>query len=589
MPSLPSTSGARLALATTLLALLGLCLAAFALRSARPRADFAFTGGGELRSLDPHAVTGVPEGRVMRLLYEGLVGRNPATLAAEPGVAESWKSSPDGKTLTFTLRADARWSNGDPLTAHDFEWSFRRILEPSTACEYASSLWVIEGAHEFTTGQRADGSSCERDWSKVGIKARDNRTLELRLAQPTPHFFALLSLHVFVPVHRVSLEALMAEHPQTWATRWTRPGALVSNGPFRLSERRIGEVLRFERNEQYWDARNVAMRTVDVLSVESWTSALNLYLAGELDWVDGAIPTSLVPELLGREDFEPRPYLGVYFYRVNVTRAPLDRREVRAALATSLQRKELCQLVLKAGQQPALSFVPPLTGDYRPPKTFGESPEYARKLLEDAGLAGAKATGKLRPLELHFNTSEVHRDIAEVAAEQWRKALDLDVRLRNQEWKSFLDAQGKLDYDLSRSSWIADYADPSSFLEIWTTGHENNRTGWSNRQYDDLIAAARVERDPARRRDLYGNAERILMHELPCIPVYHYVSQNLVDPRVGGFGQNALNEQSPKYWYWRSDAELAEMRAKSTRAARKVESHGPAAGLYSPARAGAAP
>jgi ABC-type oligopeptide transport system substrate-binding subunit len=361
-----------------MLALLGLCLAAFALRSARPRADFAFTGGGELRSLDPHAVTGVPEGRVMRLLYEGLVGRNPATLAAEPGVAESWKSSPDGKTLTFTLRADARWSNGDPLTAHDFEWSFRRILEPSTACEYASSLWVIEGAHEFTTGQRADGSSCERDWSKVGIKARDDRTLELRLAQPTPHFFALLSLHVFVPVHRASLEALMAEHPQTWATRWTRPGVLVSNGPFRLSERRIGEVLRFERNEQYWDARNVAMRTVDVLSVESWTSALNLYLAGELDWVDGAIPTSLVPELLGREDFEPRPYLGV---------RARDEPAAQRALSARTQGRPATRAELRAAAHRRLSPTEDLW------RESGVRSQVARR----RGAGGRKGDGKAAP------------------------------------------------------------------------------------------------------------------------------------------------------------------------------------------------
>ncbi|MBM3987219.1 MAG: peptide ABC transporter substrate-binding protein [Planctomycetes bacterium] len=585
MLSMPSTSGARLALSTALLGVLGACVVAFALRSGRPRADFAFTGGGEIRSLDPHGVTGVPEGRVIALLYEGLVARNPHTLATEPGAAESWNVSPDGRTYTFTLRADARWSNGDPLLAADFEWSFRRMLEPATACEYASSLWLIEGAREFTTGLAADGTPRERDWSRVGIVAVQERTLQIRLERPTPHFWPLLSSHVFAPVHRASLEALRERHPRDWATHWTRPGTLVTNGPFRLVERRVGEVLRFERNEQYWDARNVALRTVDVLSVESWSSALNLYLAGELDWVDGAIPSSLVPELLGREDFDPRPYLGVYFYRVNVTRAPLERREVRAALATALRRKEICELVLKAGQQPAFSFLPPQAGDYRSPKTFGESSDYAQKLLVDAGLTDAEGKCDLRELELHFNTSEVHRDIAEVAAEQWRAALGLKVRLRNQEWKSFLDAQGKLDYDLSRSSWIADYADPSSFLDIWTTGHENNRTGWSNRQYDELVAAARSERDAARRRELYANAERILMHELPCIPIYHYVSQNLVDPRVGGFGQNALNEQSPKYWYWRSDEELASVRAQSMRRCEPVESHGPSAGLYPPSRA----
>ena len=580
MPVPHASSGARLLSAAVLLALLGAGLAALALRSSSPRADFAFTGGGEVRSLDPHAVTGVPEGRIVRLLYEGLVTRNSKTLAPEPAAAKSWALSPDGRTYTFTLRDDARWSNGDPVVAEDFRFSFLRLLDPQTASEYASALWLVEGAREYTTGLDAKGVELQRDPARVAIRSTAERTLEIRLETPAAHFLQVLAGPNFVPVHRASLDAVRAAHPSNWATRWTRPENLVTNGPFRLIERRIQERLRFERNERYWGARDVALRTVDVLSIESWSSALNLYLAGELDWVDGAIPTSLVPELVGREDFQNRPYYAVYFYRVNVTRPPLDSRDFRAALATSLQRAEICDVVLKAGQKPAFSFAPLGIGSYVPPKAFGESPEYARKMLEACGFDAKDKARRPRPLELHFNTSEVHRDIAEVAADQWRKTLGLDVRLRNQEWKSFLDAQSRLEYDLSRSSWIADYADPSTFFEIWTTGHENNRTGWSNKYYDDLIASARRERDVARRLEFYKRAEQILMHELPCIPIYHYTTQNLVDPRVGGFASNELNEQDPRRWFWRDDEELSRARSQRELEGRRVESHGPRAGLH---------
>ncbi|NUP97889.1 MAG: peptide ABC transporter substrate-binding protein [Planctomycetaceae bacterium] len=575
-----ASSGARLLSAAVLLTLCGVGLVALALRSATPRADFAFTGGGEVRSLDPHAVTGVPEGRVVRLMYEGLVARNPRTLQPEPAAAASWTVTPDGRTYTFTLRADARWSNGDPVVAEDFRFSFLRLLDPATASEYASALWIVEGAREYTTGVDASGAAVVRDPARVAIRSLAERTLEIRLELPAVHFLQLLAGPNFVPVHRTSLEAVRAAYPEAWASRWTRPENLVTNGPFRLIERRIQDRLRFERNEHYWGARDVALRTVDVLAIERWSSALNLYLAGELDWVDGAIPTSLVPELAGREDFLNRPYYAVYFYRVNVTRPPFDTREFRTALATSLQRTPICDTVLKAGQKPAFSLVPLGIGGYLPPKVFGESPEYGRKMLEAAGFDAQDKAKKPRPLELHFNTSEVHRDIAEVVADQWRKTLGLDVRLRNQEWKSFLDAQSKLDYDLSRSSWIADYGDPLSFLEIWTTGHENNRTGWSNANYDDLIGAARRERDVARRLELFKRAEQLLLYELPCIPIYHYTTQNLVDPRVGGFASNQLNEQDPRRWFWRDDKELSQARAGRELEGRHVESHGPRAGLH---------
>jgi len=452
------------------------------------------------------------------------------------------------------LREDEHWSNGDDLTAEDFEWSFRRLLEPETAAPNASQLWYVVGARSFTTGSDERGQPVAHDWSTVGIKALDAHTLEMRLVQPLAFFLDVLAFYPLVPVHRRSIEALRELHPQTWTTEWTRPENLVTNGPFRLGERRLNDRIRLTKNERYWDAEHVAFRTIDALAVESWTTALNLYLTGEVDWVDGSIPPSAVPHLIGRADFAPAPYLGLYFYRINTTKPPLNDARVRRALALALDRRDLCDNVLKAGQTRALNFVPwGAVGSYTSPPGPSEDGTAARALLAQCGF-NAK-TKPFPTLELHYNTSEMHRDIAEVIAAQWKDVLGIDVRLVNQEWKVFLDSQATLDYDVSRSSWIADYQDPSTFLEIWTTGNENNKTGWSDAQFDRSIAQARAEREPAKRNSFYAAAEARLLSQMPAIPIYSYVSQNLVSPRLGGFYPNALNEQFPRAWFWKQPGE----------------------------------
>lgn len=549
---------------------------AFAQRARRTRADFVFTGGGEVRALDPHAATGIPEGRAIRALFEGLVIRDPQTLAPAPGCAASWTISDDGRLYTFSLREDARWSNGERVTAHDFVWSWTRLLAPQTGAEYAAQLWGVAGAREFASG--AAGAE------ELGLRALDDSTLEVRLVEPNPRLLDVLCFYAFVPLHRASFEAVRERFPATWATQWTRPEHLVSNGAFRLSERRINERIRFEKSTHYWNADAVALRTIDMLSIESWSSALNLYLTGELDWVDGAIPSNLVTHLTPREDFRATPYLGIYFYRINTTRPPLDDARVRRALSRAIQRAEITNKVLKAGQAPANSFTPwGRIGAYRAPPAAPPTPAGAQSELQAAGFSTPKRKLRAFPtLELHFNTSETHRAIAEVVAHHWKRTLDIDVRLRNQEWKAFLDAQSNLRYDVSRSSWIADYADPGNFLEIWTSDNPNNRTGWKNARYDGLIAQAAREVNEARRFALYAEAERLLLEEAPCIPIYSYVSQNLVDPRLGGFDDNELNEPSLARLYWRDDAELEAARSTSAMRKKRVISHGPSQGLRSP-------
>ncbi len=576
MPSSAPALRLRRFVAAVLAALVVALIVALALRARRTRADFVFTAGGEVKSLDPHAATGVPEGRVLRALFEGLVVRDPVTLEPAPGCAESWTVSADFKTYTFTLRDAARWSNGERVSAQDFVWSWTRLLAPQTGAEYAAQLWCVEGAREFSQGLAGPEA--------LGLTALDERTLEVRLSEPQPRLLEVLCFYAFAPLHRASYEAVRQRYPATWPTQWTRPEHLVTNGPFALRERRINERVRLERSPHYWDADGVALRTVDMLSIESWSSALNLYLTGEVDWVDGAIPTNLVPRLAKREDFRATPYLGVYFYRLNTTRPPLDDPRVRRALSRAVQRAEITAKVLKAGQSPALSFTPwGAIGDYKAPSLIQVTEAGAQAEFQAANYSTPKRNAREFPaIEIHFNTSETHRAIAEVVAHHWKQTLGVKARLRNQEWKAFLDAQSRLEYDVSRSSWIADYADPGNFLEIWTSDNPNNRTGWKNARYDALIASARRERDPARRWPLYAQAEKLLLDESPCIPIYSYVSQNLVDPGLGGFDDNALNEPSLAKLYWRDPLELDAARKQGAAGKQRVASHGPRAGLRSP-------
>ena len=552
-------------------------LVSLARRARLERADFVLDNGSEVSTLDPAAVSGQADGRVAMALFEGLTVKDPATLEPLPGVAERWELASDGLTWTFHLRA-ARWSNGDALGASDFLWSWRRLLEPETAAPYAYLLYCVRGAEAFAHAAPAER---EERWRAVGLSAPDERTLVVELARPTAHFLALTSFHPLFPVHRRSLEFFQARFPERWASEWTKPGHLVSNGPFKLRERRVNDRLRLVKNPEYWDADAVAFQTIDVLALEHIGTGLNLYLAGDVDWID-RVPAALVPRLRLREDFQPAPYLATYFYRFNVTRAPYDDARVRRALALAVDRRALCEKVVQKGEPPCWSLTPPGLAGYARPEmrhaavddgtgnnsTGDDDAAYAAALAADRAearallaAAGFSSAHPFPPLELSFNTSETNRDIAEVIAADWKGALGIEVVLANQERKSQLDAQQHLRYDVSRSSWIGDYADPENFLAVFRGGGENNRTGWGNARYDALLDSAADERDPARRLGLLAEAETLLLAELPILPLYAYVSQNLVNPRLGGFHANVQDEHPPKFWHWKSDAELAAERA----------------------------
>ena len=548
-------------------------------------ADLVFNNGTEVSTLDPARVTGVPEGRIIKALFEGLVVKHPRTLEPLPGMASSWEVSEDGLVYTFHLREDARWTNGDPVTADDFLYSWERFLHPQTAAGYAYQLWYVVGAEAFTKEVDEDGNP-KNAFDTVGIRALDPTTLQVTLKSPTPFFMDLMAFYPMFPVNRRNIEEAKERWPDDWEIQWLQPENLVTNGPYTVEYRRVNDRIRLRKNPDYWDADNVALETIDALAIEQATTSLNMYLTGEAHFIP-SVPTTIIKKLLPREDFNPAPYLGTYFYRVNVTKPPFDDPRVRKALALTIDREAICEKITKAGQKPASGLVPPGMLGYTGASFGSVNIAEAKELLAEAGFG---PEGREFPtIEIHYNTLEAHRDIAEVVAESWRRNLGIQTKLANQEWKVYLDTQSNLEYDVSRSAWIGDYPDPNTFLDMFVTGGENNKTGWGNDEYDLLVARAAIEFDPAERMELLRRAEDILMDELPILPIYFYVTQNLVDPRLGGFYDNVQDEHFPKFFYWMDDEQLAAKRAGQPEAWERIDSSGPSDGLYAPAYTGPVP
>lgn len=488
--------------------------------------------GAEIQDLDGQIVTGIPEHTVLMALMEGLVAPNPVDLGPEPGVAERWDVSADGRTYTFHLRADARWSDGTPVTAEDFLLSYRRMLTPSLGASYANMIYdYVDGAAEYHRGEHAD-------FERVGFRARDARTLEVRLKHPTPYFLNILANHYSwwpVPVKVVERFGGLDRK----GTAWTRPENFVGNGPFRLKSWRPDQVLIVEKNPLYWDADRVRLREIHFHPIESQDTEERMFRTGRLHRTND-VPLSKIdvyrrenPELL-RID----PFLGVYFYRFNTTRPPFSDSRVRRAFALAIDRESLVRNVTRGGQAPAYHFTPPGVPGYAPRARLEGDLDEARRLLAEAGFPGGAG---LPSIDLLYNTHDNHRLIAEAIQQMWRTNLGAGVRLVNQEWKVYLDTTETLAYDLSRAGWIGDYIDPHSFLEIFVTGGGNNHTGWGDPEYDALHARALAAPDDDARFALYERMEEILMRELPVLPIYHYTRVKLLHPSVRGFHPTLLD------------------------------------------------
>lgn len=649
------------------------------------RADYVLINGTEPKTLDPAKATGQPEGRLLDCLFEGLTYRHPKTLRPTPGSAESW-STADGRKYVFKMRPGLTWHNGDPLTAHDFVYSWKRFLDPETAAEYGYLLhlvrhgeafhtygaqidsirgapktnddgepilddagnpqreegilakfdtlleenkeldgeawqaWIdetkvrgaLKGTQEagvrdaleiaeegrmltdaekaaFREGVLADVARRERDLiaarKHLGVDQgfwsnEDGSEFHLELVKYAPYFLDLTCFYPLFPVHKETVEA--------HGDGWFKPETFVGNGPFKMAHWYVNQKIRVLRNDAHWDAPNIALRHVDLLSLEDPTTMMNLCLTGVVDWAPSGYPPDLIDVLKSSEYFYSNPGFVVYYYRINVTRTDkmLNDVAVRKALSIGFSRRKLTDKVLRKGDFPAAHFVPPGVVGYDQPDSFIRIPETeaeeealfaeANKLLDDAGYPkgsdGMRA--KIPTLTLIYNTSESHEKIAEYIADQWKVNLGIKVVPANQEWQSYLQSQQKLNYDVSRAGWIGDYVDPNTFLDMWITKGGNNQTGWTNARYDRLLrftgnmdafvaeaeevlgwvkepdrlrnglesleaASDDAERTVALNRirlDLFREAEAILLQdEMPIIPIYFYQVSGLVNPGVEGF------------------------------------------------------
>jgi oligopeptide transport system substrate-binding protein len=609
-------------------------------------ADFRFINGTEPQTLDPSRMTGQPEGRIADAIFEGLTRRDAATLRPVPGVAQSWTISPDGRTYVFRLREDAVWTDGRPVTAGDFVYAWRRLLDPAAGSEYAYILHPVRFAKAFHTyADRADrlrgpiagaleallrdhpeGVDAAR-WQRflaaqrvhaaledardpvlrdalarrggrleaarlarfaealgrearrlrrradeadarfgvdAGVFARDERTLVVELEAPTAYFLEITAFYPAFPVPRWAVERGEDD--------WFLPGKIVSNGPFELVSWRVNERIRLVRSDTYWGRDAVHLGSVDALAVENETTALNLYLTGQVDWLPSTYPPDLVDQLRERPDFYSGPAMSVYYYRFNCERPPFDDRRVRQAIGLAIDRRLIVEEVLGLGQLPATHLVPPRMPGYDPPESrLGLDRERARALLAEAGYPGGAGFPEVGIL---YNTNEAHKKIAEVIADQLRRHLGIEVRAYNQEWQSYLATVLAGDYDMARAGWIGDYQDPNTFLDLWVTNGGNNNTGWGSPDYDRLIraasdiasaladpeallsrlkeperarrrieavvrapdAAARSRAVAALRMHLLREAEAILVQDaFPVVPIYFYVASGLVQPHVRGF------------------------------------------------------
>lgn len=493
--------------------------------------------GDEISSVDPHSTSGMPEYHVILSLYEGLVSKNTVTLAIEPGVAETWEVSDDGLVYTFHLRDNAKWSNGDKVVANDFVQSWLRGLMPALANEYASSMFVVKNGQNIYDGKV--------DPKEFGAVALDDRTLQVTLNAPTPYFLQLLDHHSAYPVHIPTIKKFGRIDER--GTRWSRPENFVGNGPFVLGEWTPNKYLSVKKNPTYWNASNVRLNEVRYYPIQKYTIEERMFRSGQLH-ATYYLPRDKLAVYKKANDPALRSYanFATYFYRFNVTVKPLDDVRVRKALAYSIDRQRIVEYVTKFGQIPAYTLTPPDKNGYVPKAKIPYDLDLAKKLLAEAGFPNGVGFPKLK---ITFNAADDHKHIAEAVQQMWKNNLGIDISLEGTEWKVFLDKEKQLDYQIDRASWVGDYLDPNTFLEMFVTGNNNNRTGYSNKRYDELIAKAALERDKETRFGYFQEAEQILADDVPILPFYTYNWNRLVATSVHGWDDNVIDYYPFKNMY----------------------------------------
>lgn len=492
-----------------------------------PVQHIVINNGAEPQSFDPHKTEGVPESQVAYQLFEGLVSTN-SDGELVPGVAESWESSPDYKTWTFHLRKDAKWSNGDPITAQDFVYSWRRLVNPNTAAPYASFLDYMQvvNAQDIIDGKKKP--------EELGVEAKDDHTFVVYSSNPVPYAVGLTSHQSLLPVPQKIIEK--------FGEAWVKKENIVTNGAYKLKDHVINEKIEFERNPLYWNDKETVINTATFLAIENPSTDVSRYRAGDLDITSYALPPEQFAKLkkeLPDQVFTART-LATYTYEINNMKAPFNDKRVRQALNYALDRNVITDKVMAQGQTPTYVFTPTYIaeGELIQQPAYSQEPmakrnEEAIKLLEDAGFS------KSNPLKftILYNTNENHKKVAIAAASMWKantKGL-IDVKLENQEWKTYIDSRRAGRYDVARAGWNADYNQATTFGNYFLSTSSNNTAKYASAEYDKAMTESYLATDAKGRAEAYAKAEAILAQDFAIVPVFNYVNPRLVKPYVGGY------------------------------------------------------
>ena len=475
------------------------------------------------KSLDLQIVSGVIESNVMRALFEGLVQLHATEdLGAPPGAALSVTPDETYTVWTVKLRPEAKWYDGIPVSAEDFRFSYERILTPKFGAKYAEMLYFLKGAEAFNKSENPDFSS-------VGIEVTDPHSLILTLRGPTPFFPEILKHYTWYPVPKH--QVLKFGEIDAKGNPWSRAENLVGNGPFRLKSYRRNDHIEVERNPYYWDAANVSLNGIRFLPISNSFTEARMFRDGQLHVTSTAAPE--VVDLMKRIDpasLRQEPYLGTVLYRFNNNRKPLDDVRVRRALSLAIDREALCNSVFR-GFTTAYGMTPPM-GDYDPPRGVSFDPEEARKILAEAGFPGG---GDFPRLKILIASRETNAALATAIQAMWREHLGVDLEIENKEWTAYMVAMQEVDYDIIGGGWIGDYIDPLTFLEMWTPGNGNNRTGWESEPFAAKLRESFQVTDPAVRRSLLREAEEILLADTPMTPISWWGKNYLIHPSVKGW------------------------------------------------------
>nr|WP_184526960.1 peptide ABC transporter substrate-binding protein [Bacillus benzoevorans] len=508
-------------------------------KNSEPKQELNININTEPPSLHPGLAEDSTSGTVLRQVFEGLSRIN---LKGKPelAAAENVIISEDQKTYTFTLR-DAKWTNGDPVTAMDFEYAWKWALDPANHSAYAYQLYYLEGGQAFNEGTGTADA--------VGVKAIDDKTLEVKLAKPTPFFLELTAFYTYLPVN-----SKIAKANPDWANE--AGGHYTTNGPFKMTEWSHSDKIVLEKNADYWDAEEVKLEKITMIMVNDANTELSMFENGELDWAGmptGSLPLDAIPALKDAGTLNTKAIAAIYHYDFNTTAEPFNNANIRKAFALAINRQEIIDNITQGGEVPAMALVPPTMFPENEKGHFKDNDvkkakEYLQKGLEELGY---KDVSELPAINLSFNTHEGHQKIAQALQDMWKKNLGVDVTLDNQEWQVFLDNVQQRNFNIARTGWQGDFNDAINFLEVYYSANAgNNASGWESKEFQDLLDQSEKEQDSKKRQQILMQAEAVIVNEMPFIPLYFYTNNWVQDENLRNVAVSGLGDVQFKWAYF---------------------------------------